>query len=288
MTLRPAFHGLAAIAAVAVLLLPAAEASFRTKPLAEISQERRLITGTQANVTSLVQVLARPGLTITNAEILLGEAGQFGLFEGGSDSIGISSGVILSTGGVGDVKGPNRRNSTTFKFNGPGYAPLNALLPSGTDTFDAAVLKIDFTCDSGASELLRLKYVWASEEYNEVRRSWALASFVTVGISHFCLCSLVYQYVNEDFNDVFVSRTRLARIQTTSSQYRPNRPLSLGAGVLLERREYLQQRRDAAGRQGRRDRLCELRQSLQPGERGHQLQLVCQQRDWQPHDRVQH
>jgi hypothetical protein len=141
------------------------------KSLAEINRGRRLITGTPANLTSLLQVLARPGLTVTNAEILFGDAAQFGLFEGGSDSIGISSGVILSTGKVTDVKGPNKRNSTTFKFNGPGYAPLNALLPAGTDTFDAAVLKIDFTCDSGVSEEFQLKYVWASEEYNEVSAS---------------------------------------------------------------------------------------------------------------------
>lgn len=157
------------VSVCSAFLSPVTNAAFSVKSLAEINVERRLITGTPVDVTQLVQVLARPGLTITNARILHGDPDQFGTFSGGADSIGIASGVIISTGGVGDVKGPNARNSTTGDFDREGYAPLDALLEPGTNTFDAAVVQIDFTCNSGVSEEFQLQYVWASEEYNEVR-----------------------------------------------------------------------------------------------------------------------
>jgi hypothetical protein len=54
----------------------------------------------------------------------------------------------------------------TTMFNGPGYAPLNALLP-GVNLSDAAVFEITFTCPNPPNEL-QFTYVFASEEYPEV------------------------------------------------------------------------------------------------------------------------
>jgi hypothetical protein len=133
----------------------------------QIDRERRLITGTITDLTKLTSVLAKPGLTVINATILQGDPDQFGLFAKGSDSIGLESGLIISTGSVGNVQGPNARDSTTTQYGGAGYAPLDALITSGIPTEDAAVLQIDFVCDSGQSEDFHLEYVWASEEYNE-------------------------------------------------------------------------------------------------------------------------
>jgi hypothetical protein len=135
--------------------------------LSEIGHERRLITGTAKGLTDLLSGIAQPGLTITNAAILRGHPNQVGLFTGGSDSIGLASGLIMSTGSVGNVTGPNKRTSTTTQFGGTGYSPLHSLIPSDEATEDAAVLQIDFVCDSGKSEEFHLEYVWASEEYNE-------------------------------------------------------------------------------------------------------------------------
>jgi hypothetical protein len=157
----------AAAATRCLLFSTTSNAAIVAKSLSQISRERRLITGTVAGITELTSVIAKPGLTIVDATILQGDPDQFGLFTGGSDSIGVESGVIISTGGIGNVKGPNQRDSTTSQYGGPGYAPLDNLITSGIPTEDAAVLQIDFVCDSGNSEEFHLQYVWASEEYNE-------------------------------------------------------------------------------------------------------------------------
>lgn len=157
----------AAAATHGLLLSNLSSAAIVAKSLSQIVRERRLITGTVVGLTELTSVIAKPGLTIINATILQGDPDQFGLFAEGSDSIGVESGVIISTGGIGNVKGPNARDSTTSQYGGPGYPPLDALITSGIPTEDAAVLQIDFVCDSGNSEEFHLQYVWASEEYNE-------------------------------------------------------------------------------------------------------------------------
>lgn len=157
----------AAVTTQSLLLSTLSNAAIVAKSLSQIVQERRLITGTVVGLTELTSVIAKPGLTVIDAKILQGDPDQFGLFSEGSDSIGVDSGVIISTGGIGNVKGPNARDSTTSQYGGAGYAPLDALITSGIPTEDAAVLQIDFVCDSGNSEEFHLQYVWASEEYNE-------------------------------------------------------------------------------------------------------------------------
>jgi hypothetical protein len=64
------------------------------------------------------------------------------------------------------MSGPNKLNSTTTVYNGPGYTPLNALLP-GQTLFDAAVFELTFTCPNPPNEL-QFTYVFASEEYPSV------------------------------------------------------------------------------------------------------------------------
>jgi hypothetical protein len=161
---------LAAVASAVSPLTAVVDAAISTQSLSEIlaDNDRRLISGAPADVTRLVSVLARPGLNILGAQILLGRPAQFGLFADGSDSIGIESGVILSTGRVADAGPANRQSATTTAFGGPGYGPMDALLSPGATGIDAAVLRIDFECAGGRSEEFHLQYVWASEEYNEV------------------------------------------------------------------------------------------------------------------------
>lgn len=68
-----------------------------------------------------------------------------GTFTGGGSTIGIDSGIIISTGAAADAEGPNDSDLT-----GTG----------GT----VGALSLDFTTTTGA---LFFNYVWASEEYNE-------------------------------------------------------------------------------------------------------------------------
>jgi hypothetical protein len=95
-----------------------------------------------------------------------------GRFSGGGGIIGFGSGVILSTGDIVNVVGPNGSSQISTAFGGPGDSDLDDL--SGFTTLDAAVLEFDFIPQTDS---ITFQYVFASEEYNE--------------------------YVGSQFNDVF-------------------------------------------------------------------------------------
>lgn len=78
------------------------------------------------------------GATLSNAQ-LIGAPSCAGLFVGGSSVSGLTlpdSGVILSSGNVVDIAGPNDSGSKTTAFSQPGDANLNTLI-SGSTTLDA-------------------------------------------------------------------------------------------------------------------------------------------------------
>jgi gliding motility-associated-like protein len=88
-----------------------------------------------------------------------------GIFtNGGTTSLGIESGVFLTSGAGYIIPGPNGPGSCAAgSGNGmPGDATLTGL--AGVSTYDAAVLEFDFIPES---DTLRFKYVFGSEEYNE-------------------------------------------------------------------------------------------------------------------------
>jgi hypothetical protein len=97
-----------------------------------------------------------------------------GAFLGGSNVIGFSDGVILSSGRADDVTGPNSSSSTTTAVGQPGDPQLSAL--AGYPTYDASVLEFQFEVPEGAEQVF-FTYVFGSEEYTE--------------------------YVGSTFNDVF-------------------------------------------------------------------------------------
>jgi hypothetical protein len=127
------------------------------------------IEGFILNATTLANTLVGPGVTLISASVILGARPQFGTFSDGADSLGMASGIVLSTGNVNDIEGPNRSPSRTTKFDGPGYDPLQVYITNGTDLVDAAVLEIQFQCTSGRAQDFFFNYSFASEEYNEVR-----------------------------------------------------------------------------------------------------------------------
>ncbi|MGB2696172.1 MAG: choice-of-anchor L domain-containing protein [Dehalococcoidia bacterium] len=119
----------------------------------------------------LANDLVGGGLTISNV-VYTGSDIAAGTFSGGTGIIGFESGVVLGSGGIGDVPGPNVSDGTTTNNPTAGDADLDALTSSST--FDAAVLEFDFV---PLSTQVEFQYVFASEEYNE--------------------------YVHSSFNDVF-------------------------------------------------------------------------------------
>ena len=125
----------------------------------------------------LVSILVGTGVTVSNIQITPAEGNgalAIGSFSGGlSEDIGIESGVILSTGDISQISGPNDSDSTGQGLGTPGDSDLDLILnPDGTDggssTNDAIVLEFDFIPDN--NEFV-FEYVFASDEYNEFANS---------------------------------------------------------------------------------------------------------------------
>lgn len=137
------------------------------------------------NPEALGQILAGPGITISNIKYT-GATIAAGSFDGGvEDGLGIQSGVILSTGDIADSAGPNTSQGTTTSHGTPGDPDLDKEV-APLSTRDAAVLEFDFVTEGPN---FAIRYVFASEEYLE--------------------------YVDSQFNDVFgffVDGTNIARV----------------------------------------------------------------------------
>jgi hypothetical protein len=121
--------------------------------------------------THLATTLAGEGITVSNV-MYTGANAAAGSFTGGDGIIGLNDGVVLSSGDVAGVVGPNDSASTTTVHNTAGDGDLSTLV--GSTTSDAAVLQFEFV---PTTSQVQFSYVFSSEEYNE--------------------------YVNEGFNDVF-------------------------------------------------------------------------------------
>ena len=139
-----------------------------------------LTTDDTLTAEQLANTMLGTGVTITNATYTGADVAS-GAFSGGTDAIGFESGIILSSGNIANVIGPNTQDGITTVNGTPGDGNLTILIP-GYTTNDAAVLEFDFSVDpvSGGSlepVTVSFQYVFASDEYNE--------------------------FVNTDFNDVF-------------------------------------------------------------------------------------
>jgi hypothetical protein len=114
------------------------------------------------NNNTLVAKIVGPGISYSNVTYR-GTKGSAGFFSNGSSIIGIPQGVILSTGEIHNVIGPNVYDSISG-YNGlPGDSDLDKLIP-GLQTHDATVLQFDF---KPTTNVIKIQYVFSSDEYNE-------------------------------------------------------------------------------------------------------------------------
>jgi uncharacterized repeat protein (TIGR02543 family) len=110
----------------------------------------------------LAQALAGPGISVSNVTYSGAEAAA-GTFTGGAGIVGPGTGIVLSSGDISEVIGPNDLTNTTTVHGGPGDTDLSAL-SGGLNTFDASVLEFDFV---PSTDQVQFRYVFSSEEYNE-------------------------------------------------------------------------------------------------------------------------
>lgn len=127
-------------------------------------------TDTSPTETDLVNEIVGPGITASNI-IYNGSSDARGLFSGGDTSIGIESGIVLSSGNIAGAVGPNTVDNISTQLGFPGDSDLDGLIP-GYSTFDATTLQFDFVVDpvAGGSPdpvTVAFRYVFASDEYNE-------------------------------------------------------------------------------------------------------------------------
>jgi hypothetical protein len=123
----------------------------------------RQIQVQEATLDQILQCLIGPDAEVSNA-VLTGVPGSTGTLTGGSSIIGLDEGLILSSGNIVTLVGPNLSDDTSYDNGLPGDADLDALIP-GYSTFDATILEFDFECPDPT--VISFQYVFASEEYNE-------------------------------------------------------------------------------------------------------------------------
>lgn len=111
---------------------------------------------------------------------LSGEIGQAGIFNDGDASIGISSGIVLSTGNINDIPGPNEQDGTTTSYGNiiddPDLSILDTINSNNSTPStlsDIVVLEFDFT---PTVDQASFEFVFASEEYCY----FSLTSFVDI------------------------------------------------------------------------------------------------------------
>lgn len=139
-----------------------------------ITVNAQLVVVPDTNVIQLVNNFVLAGVVTSNIQYT-GTIGSLGTFyNGNSTNLGLSDGIIMTTGNLSGTSISNPVTILASSTNGSsGCAELNNLL-SGSLTYDASILEFDLI---PSGNLLEFQYVFASEEYPE--------------------------YVNSGYNDIF-------------------------------------------------------------------------------------
>ena len=133
----------------------------------------QLVTSTTQTPSSLVQnTLLGAGVNAFNISYT-GASDAIGFFNGSNCNIGLSSGIIMTTGTVSNHTslfgaqqgpfGPNDEPGAGVDNNRPGDTQLEALA-NGVATHNAAILEFDF---DAVGNVVSFNYVFASDEYPE-------------------------------------------------------------------------------------------------------------------------
>lgn len=131
--------------------------------------QRTISLTRSSNVAYLVQYLLGPNVDVVSRSLNAAPEAA-GTFSGALPVIGFDQGIVLSSGDIRTLIGPNTGDNTSTHHHRAGDPDLDGLVP-GSTTYDAAVLTLQFRCET-ASEI-SFQYVFGSEEYNE----WANSQY---------------------------------------------------------------------------------------------------------------
>jgi gliding motility-associated-like protein len=129
-----------------------------------------------STATALAQAVAGSGVNVTNATINCG-ANAAGTFSFSGSNLGLTGGILLTTGTASDAANPGNYLCSVNNGNNFSDPDLTAIVP--TANLDVCVLEFDFvpTCDS-----LKMAFVFGSEEYPQgvnLQYNDAFAIFLT-------------------------------------------------------------------------------------------------------------
>ncbi len=169
------------------------QAIFVAGALSFTSLAQAILLTPTTDPNTLINNIIGTGITVSpGSESFTGTANMAATFTDGVNPVGFNSGIVLMTGNVDDIPGPNPNNSVTETESSPLFIEAladpnaNRLQPGdqdlssivGTSTFDAAILEFEFQFSDGSiGGDLFFNFVFASEEYID--------------------------FVNSEFNDVF-------------------------------------------------------------------------------------
>lgn len=121
----------------------------------------QITTTANGNAQQLVESIMGKGYTVTNSKLTC-PTNASGTFVNITSNIGLGKGIILTTGSIDNIKGPNNNTGEGTPNNGAGDTELDNV--TKVKTMDACVLEFDLvpSCDE-----LKINYVFASEEYPE-------------------------------------------------------------------------------------------------------------------------
>jgi gliding motility-associated-like protein len=109
----------------------------------------------------LAESLVGDGVTVENV-VLNCPNDAFGSFDGTASGLGVDSGVVLTSGSIFEVLGPNDEGGAGLDNGAPGDPLLDPI--SAATTFNACRLEFDVT---PIADTLLFRYVFGSEEYLE-------------------------------------------------------------------------------------------------------------------------
>jgi hypothetical protein len=138
------------VAGMMMLAAASVDAAVTTRDFSQLTPEE------------VATLLAGPGATISNVHVT-GSNASIGTFNGGFEVYQVGTGLVLSTGAIVDIVGPNNAPSSGLDMGTPGDPQLTALV-NPLSTHDAIVLEFDVVTQSAD---LGIRYVFASEEYPE-------------------------------------------------------------------------------------------------------------------------
>ena len=131
---------------------------------ANVIQSSLRVTGTTTDANQLRDAILGNAFTPVGDATFAGGSVSAGFFDGGGPSIGITSGIVLTTGDAHFVEGPNSDDGSTGLASLMGDADLdNYFAPLVTE--DSSVLEFSFRVDTASD--LYFEFVFSSEEYNE-------------------------------------------------------------------------------------------------------------------------